>query len=110
MYFDVAKHVYDVSVMMGLPEIELLLNDPQKLEKMICYKRLEETRRIGSDLSDKPFQEYSIFNGIHDSKQFEDAFKKMQKNYVFNNEDILSKEFAIQQWEYLYKVLIALGI
>ncbi len=110
MYFDVAKHVYDVSVMMGLPEIESLLNDPQKLEKMICYKRLEETRRIGSDLSDKPFQEYSIFNGIYDSKQFEDAFKKMQKNYVFNNEDILSKEFAIQQWEYLYKVLIALGI
>ena len=65
------------------------------------YKRLEETRRIGSDLADKPFRDYQIFHGIASNAFFETEFQKMQRNYVFNDADILSKDFIIQQWKKL---------
>ena len=53
MYFDVAKHIYDVSVMTELASIGELLKDPSYFKNMLTYKRLEETRRNGSELADK---------------------------------------------------------
>ena len=101
LYFDVAKHVYDVSIMLDLPSIQALLEDSAELLRMIGYKRLEETRRIGSDLADKPFRDYKIFRGLAANESFETEFQKMQRNYVFNDADILSKDFVIQQWQKL---------
>jgi hypothetical protein len=54
MYFDVSKHIYDLSVMSGLNIIQQLLADPIELTAMMAYKRREEKARIGSDLSGKP--------------------------------------------------------
>ena len=108
LYFDVAKHVYDVSIMLDLPSIMALLADPSELLRMIGYKRLEETRRIGSDLADKPFRDYKIFSGLAANASFEAAFQKMQCNYVFNDADILSRDFVIRQWKNLQDVLYQL--
>ena len=108
LYFDVAKHVYDVSIMLDLPSIRALLEDSAELLRMIGYKRLEETRRIGSDLADKPFRDYQIFHGIASNAFFETEFQKMQHNYVFNDADILSKDFIIQQWKKLQDILYRL--
>ena len=108
MYFDVAKHVYDVSIMLDLPEIQRLMNDPDELLRMIGYKKLEETRRIGSDLDTRPFVKYGIFDGLKDNKDFEVAFQKMQHNYVFNRADILDKEYVQGQWGKLQKTLLKL--
>lgn len=108
LYFDVAKHVYDVSIMLDIPSIKSLLNDPSELLRMIGYKRLEETRRIGSDLADKPFSDYKIFHGLAANASFEAAFQKMQRNYVFNDADILSVRFVIKQWMKLKNVLYLL--
>lgn len=108
LYFDVAKHVYDVSIMLDLPSIRALLEDSAELLRMIGYKRLEETRRIGSDLADKPFRDYQIFHGIASNAFFETEFQKMQRNYVFNDADILSKDFIIQQWKKLQDILYRL--
>ena len=108
LYFDVAKHVYDVSVMLDLPLIQSLLDDSTELLRMISYKRLEETRRIGSDLADKPFKKYRIFQGISENISFAEAFRKMQSNYVFNDEDILSKEYVVSQWSKLRNILYEL--
>lgn len=108
MYFDVAKHVYDVSIMLDIPSIKALLNDPSELLRMIGYKRLEETRRIGSDLADKPFRDYRIFHSLDTNTYFETAFQKMQRNYVFSDADILSKDFVIQQWKKLQDILYIL--
>ena len=108
LYFDVAKHVYDVSIMLDLPSIQALLEDSAELLRMIGYKRLEETRRIGSNLADKPFRDYQIFHGIASNAFFETEFQKMQRNYVFNDADILSKDFIIQQWKKLQDILYRL--
>jgi len=108
MYFDVAKHVYDVSIMIDLPEIQHLMNDPKELLRMIGYKKLEETRRIGSDLDTRPFSEYRIFDGLAENKAFSTDFQRMQNNYVFNRADILSLDYVLAQWKRLQRTLLEL--
>ena len=108
MYFDVAKHVYDVSIMIDLHEIQCLMNDPEELLRMIGYKKLEETRRIGSDLDTRPFSEYRIFDGLAGNKDFTANFQKMQNNYVFNRADILPMDYVLAQWRKLQKKLLEL--
>lgn len=108
LFFDVAKHVYDVSIMLDLPVIKALLSNPTELLRMIDYKRLEETRRIGSDLSNKSFCDYSVFSGISNNTSFETEFYKMQQNYVFNENDILSRDFIIKQWSKIQDILYRL--
>ncbi|MBQ7146837.1 MAG: nucleotidyl transferase AbiEii/AbiGii toxin family protein [Lachnospiraceae bacterium] len=109
MYFDVAKHIYDVSIMVDLPEIQCLIDDPEELHRMIGYKKLEETRRIGSDLDTRPFSEYRIFDGIANNKAFATDFQRMQNNYVFNREDILSMDYVLGQWSKLKRKLLKLS-
>ena len=108
MYFDVAKHVYDVSIMMDLPEIQALMDNASELLRMIGYKKLEETRRIGSDLDSRPFSEYKIFGGLSENKAFEMDFQRMQNNYVFNRTDIITKDYVSVQWKKLQKRLLEL--
>ena len=108
MYFDVAKHVYDVSIMIDLHVIQCLMNDPEELLRMIGYKKLEETRRIGSDLDTRPFSEYRIFDGLAGNKDFTANFQKMQNNYVFNRADILPMDYVLAQWRKLQKKLLEL--
>lgn len=61
MYFDVAKHIYDVSVMLDLQPIQDMLGNTGLFLEMSEYKRLEETRRTGSDLADRKFPDFKIF-------------------------------------------------
>ena len=60
MYFDVAKHLYDVSVMLDLEQIQKMIGNQQMFLEMLGYKRLEETRRTGSDLAEKKFSDSVI--------------------------------------------------
>lgn len=105
MYFDVAKHIYDVGIMMDMQLIQKMMKDKEMFLEMLEYKRLEETRRMGSDLADKKFSDFKIFHGLSDNVGLKDAYQNMQKNYVFSKEDILPFEFIISQWEKLEKVL-----
>ena len=108
LYFDVAKHVYDVSIMLTLPAIQSLLCNSAELLRMIGYKRLEETRRIGSDLADKPFRDYQIFHGLSANKDFEAAFQNMQRSYVFNESDIITMDCVLEKWNALKEILYLL--
>ncbi len=105
MYFDTAKHVYDVSVMLDMPIIQSLLGNPSEMQEMINYKRLEETRRIGSDLAEKSFSDYCVFEGISNNDEYDKAFQMMQQNYVFREEDVLSKEHVVRRWNTLRETL-----
>lgn len=108
LYFDVAKRVYDVSIMLALPAIQSLLCNSAELLRMIGYKRLEETRRIGSDLADKPFRDYQIFHGLSANKDFEAAFQNMQRSYVFNESDIITMDCVLEKWNALKEILYLL--
>ncbi len=105
MYFDVAKHIYDVGVMMELQQIQSMLGDREMFLEMSGYKRLEETRRAGSDLADKKYSDFKIFTEISDNKSLRDAYQKMQRNYIFSEKDLISFEFIINRWKNLYNIL-----
>lgn len=99
MYFDVAKHIYDVSVLLDMNKIQMMLLNRKMLQEMLEYKRLEETRRIGSDLAEKKFCEFKIFIGLLKNSKLKESYKNMQKNYVFDEKDTLSFEYAVEQWQ-----------
>lgn len=104
-YFDVAKHIYDVGVMLDLQPIQDMLGNTGLFLEMSGYKRLEETRRTGSDLADKKFSDFKIFYGMSDHTALKDAYQNMQKNYVFSEKDLLPFEFVTSQWNKLQEVL-----
>lgn len=108
MYFDVAKHIYDVSEMFSLPKIQELVADKVVFLEMLGYKRLEETKRIGSDLAEKKFSDFQIFSGMKENKKLHEAYQSMQRNYVFAEKDELPFEYIVARWEELEKILVTL--
>ena len=108
LYFDVAKHIYDVSVMFTLPEIQKLAADKAVFLEMLGYKRLEETKRTGSDLTEKRFSDFQIFSGMKENKKLYEAYQSMQRNYVFVEKDELPFEYIMAQWGELEKILVTL--
>ncbi len=108
MYFDVSKHIYDIVVMMGLEQIERLLEETELFRRMLGYKRIEETRRTGSDLADRKYRDFKILSGFADNKALQAAYLTMQKNYIFKEEDVLPFDYVIEQWGKLADRLIVL--
>lgn len=85
-YFDVAKHLYDIVTMMEMPRIQRMFKDEKAFINYLSYKRIEETLRIGSDLSHKPFSEFLLFDMIFNNQKFEASFEDMQRKYIFQDE------------------------
>lgn len=108
MYFDVAKHVYDVGIMLALPTIQIMLENKEAFLQMLGYKRLEETRRTGSDLANRPFEDFRLLNEIGSNNHLIRDYEKMQKNYVYSEKDILSFEYITNQWNKLKEILLKL--
>lgn len=106
--FDVSKHLFDLTVMIDIDKIQILLSQPEELIQMLSYKRQEEVFRIGSDLSEKPFSEFTLFNKISSDSELKDAFEKMQRIYVFDEEDTIDFEVMVSQMDGLYQLLITL--
>lgn len=104
MYFDVAKHLYDVSVMFDLEQIQEMIQNQQTFLEMLGYKRLEETRRTGSDLAEKKFSDFQLLRGFSDNEALRKDYQNMQRNYVFAEEDALSFGFVVEQWKKLGEV------
>lgn len=108
MLFDTAKHLYDLVTMTEQERIQRLLSAPEELVEMLAYKRREERARIGSDLADKPFCEFSLFSHLGKDRELLKAFMKMQKIYVFLEEDILQPDTMFHCMEGLKAVLFEL--
>lgn len=89
-YFDVAKPLYDLAVLLQNEKIKAMLSDEELLEKMIGFKRREEQLRIGSELADKPINQFSYLQtGINNARLIKE-FSRMQEIYVFNDEQIIT--------------------
>lgn len=85
-YFDVAKHMYDIATMIEMPRVQAILKNEAAFINYLSYKRIEETLRIGSDLSHKPFEEFQLFDAVFYNQKFEVAFEDMQRKYIFQDE------------------------
>lgn len=83
-YFDVAKHLYDIDFLMSQPEIQKLLNNTESFIQALSYKRMEEYRRIGSDLDCKPLQDLILCRDL-DNSDLISQYNIMTNIYVFND-------------------------
>lgn len=91
-YFDVAKHLYDLVVLLQNDKIKAMLEDEELLEKMIGFKRKEEQLRIGSELADKPINQFSYLQTGMDNVGLIKEFARMQEIYVFSDEHVITKD------------------
>jgi len=82
------------TVMSELNIIKELLSAPTEMTDMIAYKRKEERARLGSELSDKPIDDFEIFNGIKGNKFLQDRFISMQDVYIFDENDKMTFQEA----------------
>lgn len=107
-YLDTAKHIFDLSVMMQIPRIQVMLADHDMFVQMLAYKRLEERERIGSDLAEKPFSEFELFATMGENAELQHQFERMQRIYVFDKRNIRSFDTVVNQISSLYDVLLNL--
>lgn len=107
-YLDVAKHIFDLSVMMQMPKIQAMLADENTFVQMLSYKRMEERERIGSDLAEKPFSEFQLFATMGWNPQLREQFERMQRIYVFDERDVQSFDTVVGQLNSLNHVLLRL--
>ena len=91
MYEDVSKHLYDISILINNEDIKKLLENTNELNKMISYKREEEKNRIGGIDSNKLIKDFEYMKLEFDD-ELVNAFNKMQKIYVLDDEHIISIE------------------
>ena len=75
---------------------------------MLSYKRMEDKERIGSDLANKPFSDFTFFNRLSSDKALNAAFMKMQEIYVFDERDKVEHEKLIEKIGSLHEVLLNL--
>ena len=105
-YFDVSKHIYDLTVMLELDETKKLLANPIEMTSMMAFKRREEKARIGSDLSEKAISDFQLFERILDDKSLQNEFESMQNIYVFNETDKILFEDAVMSLSKIQKSLL----
>lgn len=91
-FFDVAKHIYDLTVLVNNAQIKLFLIDKERVSKIVQYKRKEELKRKGGVAEDIKVGDFDYIDGIVGNKPFENAFDEMQRVYVFSEADKLSCE------------------
>lgn len=91
MYEDVAKHLYDISVMIKNNSIKKMLKSRKELNRLISYKRKEEEARIGGIKKDKEIKDFDYMK-LKFNDELITAFNKMQKIYVLDEESILTLE------------------
>jgi predicted nucleotidyltransferase component of viral defense system len=91
-YFDTAKHLYDIVVLLKNERIRKIFRDKELLNYLINLKQREESQRIGSDLGQKPLHQFSYLLIGMDDKELLNEFNHMQRIYVFNDEYLVSVE------------------
>ncbi len=101
MYQDVAKHLYDISIMFKNENIKKLLKNKQELIKLINYKRKEEELRIGGISNTKKIIDFNYMKLNFDDDMIK-AFNKMQNIYVLDEKSIIT----IDEVENTIKMLI----
>ena len=89
MYEDVSKHLYDISIMIKNDNIKELLKNKSELSKLIGYKRKEEKSRIGGISEEKDIIDFDYMK-LDFNDDLINAFNKMQRIYVMDNESIIT--------------------
>ena len=92
-YFDVAKHIYDLTVLMSNDKIKTFLADKDEVTRIVALKRKEELNRKGGVDASLAIKDFSYFDGLKDDKNFAVEFERMQRTYVL----IQSNKIALSE-------------
>lgn len=103
-FFDVAKHVYDLTVLLENEQIKRFLQNPQRVRTIIAYKRKEERNRLGGIPEEKKIKDFEFFGALCSNKEFIATYKKMQRIYVLNEKDEIKLEVALAAMSELYSI------
>lgn len=106
--FDVAKHVYDIHVLMSDKKIQELLSDDEAIIKCLSYTRIEEQTRLGSKLADKPLKDLTLFSTLVENS-FEQEFTAMQDIYVFDSRYRVGIDDALASFDKLKPTLVGVS-
>lgn len=96
MYGDVAKHVYDLTVLMETDAIKAFFSDMNEVKEIIALKRAEERERKGGVDESKDIANFEYFFALEKDGKFAEKFEEMQRIYVFSDQDVIAKERVIE--------------
>ncbi|MCM1196144.1 MAG: nucleotidyl transferase AbiEii/AbiGii toxin family protein [Roseburia sp.] len=105
MFRDVAKHIYDLTVLLNKKKIQEFLKEKDRFLYTVSLKRKEELNRKGGINSQIEVSDFPYLTELHNDQAFEKEFKEMQKIYVFNKNDIISKDAAIKAISSLKEIM-----
>lgn len=95
MFGDVAKHVYDLTVLLDNETIKTFLEQKDRVAHIISLKRKEEHNRLGGIDPHTEIANFEYFRGLQGNREFDAKFKEMQQIYVFNKNDVIAEETVI---------------
>lgn len=84
MYKDTSKHLYDITVLLQTEEIRDLLKNKEELEKLILYKRQEESIRKGGIDANTKIKEFTYLKQNFNNELLKE-YEDMQNKYVLND-------------------------
>lgn len=104
-YFDVAKHIYDLTVLMSNDKIKTFLADKDEVTRIVALKRKEELNRKGGVDASLAIKDFSYFDGLKDNKNFAGEFERMQRTYVLIQGDKIALSAAMEAIQNLRQLL-----
>lgn len=105
-WFDVAKHVYDLTVLSGINSVKALFVGKEKLNYLIALKRREEALRKGGIPEELAVKDFAYFAGLDSNTDFKTAWQTMQSKYVLSEADIIELSEALRIVKELREKLI----
>ena len=109
MFVDMAKHLYDITILMQLPIVISLLDNKNKMTKLVAMKRAEEERRAGGIDKGLKIKDFSIFDDLLKDSKMRDEFYSMQSIYVFSDKAFISCEEVTKALCILHEYVTKMG-
>ena len=100
MFYDTAKHLYDISILSTQNPIINLLNKKSELELLISYKREEEKVRKGGVPFDLKIIDFSYFKFDYPTELIAE-FINMQNKYLLNEKYKISIEYVKEKLSFI---------
>lgn len=104
-FSDVAKHAYDLTVLLQKDQIKAFLANTAEVYKIVSLKREEELVRKGGVNANLKVVDFLYFTKLRESKDFETKFEEMQKIYVLDKNDMLKTEEVLCSIENLQRLM-----
>ena len=74
MYGDVAKHIYDLTVLLDNEQIQNFLSNKERVLSIVALKRKEELARKGAVDEKMQIANFEYFSSLKENKEFAKSF------------------------------------